>query len=151
MRTRNIKRAKRVKGGKQKRDSFKPCPFNFDPNNLPPMLRIGDICRDARREYAGIIPFTRSMWLDAVGAGHIPPPVQMGKIIAWPREVVLDVMKNGIPRGRRGPRAEARAKAHAERRAAEAATTRKKGSHRKSTAAATSTKTTTAEADTSPA
>jgi hypothetical protein len=122
MRKRVIKRAKRVKGRK-KRDNFEPSPFNFNPNNLPPMLRLSDICRDVRRKYAGIVPLTRSVWLDAVGAGHIPPPIRLGKIIAWPSSVVLDVMKNGIPRGRRGPRAEARAAAHAEarRKAAEGA------------------------------
>jgi predicted DNA-binding transcriptional regulator AlpA len=118
MRTRHIKRAK---GGKKKRDNFKPSPFNFDINNLPELLRLGDICRNARKRYAGIVPLTRSAWLDAVDADLIPPPIRLGaKVIAWPKAVVLDVMKNGIPRGRRGPRAEARAKAHAAEKARKA-------------------------------
>lgn len=89
-------------------------PFVLDLNHLPPLLRCSDICRDAKRGYAGILPMSRASFLTAVEDGYIAGPVRLGaKVVAWKREDILDVVKNGVV-GRReqGRRARERAAAH---------------------------------------
>lgn len=85
-------------------------PFALDINNLPPLLRVSDICRDARRGFPGLLPMTRSAFLTAVADGYIAGPVKLGaKLIAWKREDILEIIENGVV-GRReqGRRARAR-------------------------------------------
>ncbi len=36
--------------------------FQFDLDNLPPLLRVSDICRDPKRGYPGILPMTCSAY-----------------------------------------------------------------------------------------
>src|SRR5262245_10566943 len=97
---------------------FYSADYQFDLDNLPPLLRERDICRDPSRKYPGLVPLTRSAWRDAVDAGYIEKPVRLGpKVIAWRREVILDIIKNGVGGPRpRSRRAKARAKAHAKAR-----------------------------------
>jgi prophage regulatory protein len=89
-------------------------PLLLDINNLPPLLRCSDICRDAKRGYPGILPMTRSAFLTAVEDGYIPKGIKLGaKVIAWKREHILALIENGVV-GRReqGRRARERAAAH---------------------------------------
>ena len=72
-------------------------PFELDIDKLPPLLRISDICRDSKRGYAGLLPITRSSFLDAVADGFIPPPVKLGrKAVAWKREDILRIIHEGV-------------------------------------------------------
>ena len=90
--------------------------FQFDLDNLPPLLRERDICRDPKRGYAGLVAMTRTAWRDGIADGYIPAGVRLGaKIVAWPREVILEIIKNGTGgRRARGRRAKARAAARAQ-------------------------------------
>jgi prophage regulatory protein len=101
--------------GELKRRTFQVAPFQFDPSSLPPLLRLRDIVRDPKHGYPGLVPLTRSGWLDAVEAGYIPPPVRLGpKAVAWKRADVLNVMEHGVGERRaRGRRAEMLAKRRA--------------------------------------
>jgi hypothetical protein len=96
-------------------------PFNIDlarPEAWPPLLRISDICR--RPGYAGILPLTRSAFLDAVRDGYIAAGIKLGaKVIAWRREDILHIVQHGVV-GRREQGRRARAR-EAPRRAAETA------------------------------
>jgi hypothetical protein len=85
-------------------------PFDLDLDNLPPLLRESDICRDPKRGYPGILPMTRSAFRTAVEDGYINKPIKLGaKVVAWRREDILDIVRNGVV-GRReqGRRARAR-------------------------------------------
>ena len=98
-------------------------PVNFDFNlaNLSPLLRISDICRDKARGYPGILPMTRSAFLTAVEDGYIKKPIRLGgKVVAWRREDILEIIKNGVV-GRREQGRRARARAAQRQAAAETA------------------------------
>jgi prophage regulatory protein len=86
-------------------------PFILDVNNLPPLLRCSDICRDAKRGYPGILPMTRSAFLTAVEDGYIAKGIKLGaKVVAWRREDILEIVNNGvIGRREQGRRARERA------------------------------------------
>ncbi len=78
--------------------------FNLD--DLPALLRCSDICRNNRSGYPGLVPLSRAAFLAAVADGYIDPPIKLGsKAVAWRREVILDIIKNGVqgrrPRGRK--------------------------------------------------
>ncbi len=86
-------------------------PFVLDIDNLPPLLRVTDICRDNKRGYPGILPMTRSAFLTAVEDGYIAKGIKLGrKVVAWRREDILDIVKNGVDgRRKQGRRARERA------------------------------------------
>jgi prophage regulatory protein len=93
--------------------------FQFDLDNLPPLLRVSDICRDPKRGYPGILPMTRSAFLTAVEDGYIAPPVKLGaKVVAWRREDILAIVEHGVQgrraRGRKALAREAQRQAAAE-------------------------------------
>jgi prophage regulatory protein len=88
--------------------------FEFDIDKLPPLLRISDIVRDPRRNYPGLLPITRSSFLDAVRDGFIPPPVKLGgKAVAWKREDIVRIIREGV-KSRRKIARERRAAAQAQ-------------------------------------
>jgi predicted DNA-binding transcriptional regulator AlpA len=90
------------------------------PETWPALLRISEICRDPKRNYPGILPMTRSAFLDAVRDGYIPEGIKLGaKILAWRREDILHVVQHGVV-GRREQARRTRA-LEAQRRAAAAA------------------------------
>jgi prophage regulatory protein len=81
-------------------------PLTLDVNDLPPLLRVSDIVRDVKSGRPGILPLSRAAFLAAVADGYVPPPVRLGaKAVAWRREDILDIVKNGVqgrrPRGRK--------------------------------------------------
>ena len=84
--------------------------FQFDLDNLPPLLRVSDICRDPKRGYPGILPMTRSAFLTAVEDGYISKGVKLGaKVIAWRRDDILYIIAHGVQARRaRGRKALAR-------------------------------------------
>jgi len=87
-------------------------PFSFDLANLPPLLRISDICRDPKRGYPGILPMTRSAFLTAVEDGYIPKGLKLGaKVIAWKSEDIARIAREGV-KGRRVLAREAREAQH---------------------------------------
>lgn len=88
-------------------------PANIDPaipESWPPLLRESDICRDPKRGYPGIVPITRSAFRSAVADGYIAQPVKLGaKAVAWRREDIIEIVKNGVVgRREKGRRARAR-------------------------------------------
>jgi predicted DNA-binding transcriptional regulator AlpA len=87
--------------------------FRFDLDNLPPLLRERDICRDPKTGHAGLLPLTRSAFRDLIEAGHIPGPIRLGnKVIAWPSAIILEIIRNGTgDRRARGRQAKKRAAA----------------------------------------
>ena len=90
--------AKAARQGKTKKPARAPpvSTFKFNLHDLPPLLRLSDLCRDPRRNYPGLIPVSRSAWLNGVERGIYPPPIKVGaKVVAWRREDILEVIENG--------------------------------------------------------
>lgn len=80
--------------------------LTLDIDDLPPLLRVTDIVRDVKSGRPGILPLSRAAFLAAVADGYIPPAVRLGaKAVAWRREDILEIVKNGVqgrrPRGRK--------------------------------------------------
>jgi hypothetical protein len=84
--------------------------FRFDLDNLPPLLREADICRNPRTGYPGILPLTRSAFRSAVDDGYIPPPLKLGaKVVAWRAADIVRIARDGVVgRREKGRRARAR-------------------------------------------
>jgi len=94
-------------------------PFSFDIADFstwPPCFRERDICRDASRGYAGILPISRAAWRSLITDGFVSEGLLIGnKTRVWRREEIIDLCVNGVKRRPRGRRALAR---EAQRRAA---------------------------------
>ena len=72
--------------------------------------------RDPKRGYPGILPMTRSAFRSAVEDGYIPPPLKLGaKVVAWRKEDIVHIARNGVvgrrEKGRRARAREARRRA----------------------------------------
>jgi predicted DNA-binding transcriptional regulator AlpA len=84
--------------------SFTPA----DPDTWPPLLRLRLIVEDRATGYPGILPMSRSAFVNAVACGYIPAGIKLGgKVIAWRREDILEIVRNGVV-GRREQRRRAR-------------------------------------------
>jgi hypothetical protein len=111
---------RRAQAAQSRKPARAPPLFNIDPGDpttWPALMRLSEICRDRRRNYPGVLPITRSTFLDAVADGYIPPGIKLGaKALAWRREIIVHIAEHGVV-GRReqGRRAKALA---AQRRAA---------------------------------
>lgn len=56
------------------------------------LVRVSEICRDARTGQPGLLPIHRSTWWKWVKEGRVPPGRKLGtKTTAWPIEVVLAI------------------------------------------------------------
>lgn len=54
------------------------------------LLRVGEICRDAKTGRPGLLPINRGTWYKWLKAGRVPAGRQLGlNTVAWPIEVVL--------------------------------------------------------------
>jgi hypothetical protein len=95
-----------------------PC-FNIDParpETWPTLVRERDICRDRSRNYAGILPVSRAAWRSMIIDGYVSAGLLLGgKVRAWPREELEEIIRHGVKRRPRGRAALAR---EAQRRAA---------------------------------
>lgn len=56
------------------------------------LVRVSDICRDAKTGRAGLLPINRSTWYKWLKAGRVPQGQRLGEnTTAWPVEVVLSI------------------------------------------------------------
>lgn len=56
------------------------------------LVRVGDICRDAKTGKSGLLPINRSTWWKWCKSGKVPPGRKIGEnTTVWPIEVVLAV------------------------------------------------------------
>ena len=68
-----------------------------NPNNLPPLLRISDLCNDRKAGTRGVLNCSRSYFLQAVKDGRMPQPIYMGeRLPLWRKEDIEDLLQNGI-------------------------------------------------------
>jgi hypothetical protein len=93
--------------------------LRIDPADIttwPALLREGDICRDKEKNWPGLLPISRAAWRTLIDDGYVTPGLLLGgKVRAWTRKEIVDIVKNGVKRRPRGRRALAR---EAQRRAA---------------------------------
>jgi hypothetical protein len=90
--------------------------LRIDPADIttwPVLLREGDICRDKVRNWPGLLPISRAAWRTLIDTGAVTPGLLLGgKVRAWTRKEIVDIVQNGVQRRPRGKRALARAAQH---------------------------------------
>lgn len=56
------------------------------------LLRVSDICRNAKTGQPGLLPITRATWYKWVAAGRVPEGRKLStKTTVWPIETVMAV------------------------------------------------------------
>lgn len=68
-----------------------------DPDTWPPLLRLVAIVQNPKTGWPGILPMSRSAFMNAVKEGYIAPPVRLGgKVVAWRKEDILPIAGHGV-------------------------------------------------------
>jgi len=72
-----------------------PTPTIPNPHFLQAYLRLDQIVRNKKKGISGLLPISRTSWLDGVRRGIYPKPVKISsRCVAWKAEAVYKLLES---------------------------------------------------------